>query len=186
MSQGLRRPIVVATGLLLAVLSLTGIAVAQESKSEALVKELAALLGEGKLDSIAAKDPSGPDQYVAALYFPAQLLLVISAKYQPSIYINEKLGQKDYKEIYQDLQSASVAGTKVFVQDLSADGLKARRESDRPFDTYQNGNTEISFDGDWKKQKLSEEDYMKSFADADEKYSAMLSALLSEVKKKPS
>ena len=52
--------------------------------------------------------------------------------------LNEKLAKKDYQEVYIDLNSASVASTRVFIEDLGADGLKvdhpdgAGFDSDRP------------------------------------------------------
>ena len=49
---------------------------AQDSKSAALAKELTTLLKERKLDSIAARLPTTTDLYVAALYFPGQLIVV--------------------------------------------------------------------------------------------------------------
>jgi hypothetical protein len=39
------------------------------------------------------------------------------------------------------------------------------------------------FDGDWKRQKVSEQDYMKTFADADARYTQILTALLAQLKK---
>ncbi len=39
------------------------------------------------------------------------------------------------------------------------------------------------FDGDWKAQKLSEQDYMKAFSAADERYAQILTALLAQLKK---
>ena len=48
-------------------LSLSAPALAQESKSAPLAKQLAAALDAAKLDCIAAKDPSAPDVFVAAL-----------------------------------------------------------------------------------------------------------------------
>jgi hypothetical protein len=68
------------------------------------------------------------------------------------------------------------------VSDLGADGLVAEPDDNQPFDTYDAGKA-VAFDGDWDAQKMSEEEYMKTFAAADEKYSQMLSALLAEVKK---
>ncbi len=70
--------------------------------------------------------------------------------------------------------------------DLGADGLKAKRDEGTPFDTWENGKSLTSFDGEWKKQKMSEEDYMKAFSAADEKYSTMLNLLLGALKKKSS
>ena len=156
---------------------------AQESKSVALAKELVAALNAAKLDAIAAKSTSSPDVFVGALYFPGSELLVISAKYAAPPFLVEKIGKKLYRDVYVDLNSASVPESRVFVEDAGADGLKAKREENQPFDTYDAGGKHLMFDGDWKKQKLNEQDYMKVFAAADEQYTQMLTALLAEIKK---
>ena len=64
----------------LAALALPSTVSAQESKSGPLAKQLSAALDAGKLDSIAAQDPSDSDRFVAALYFPGVQLLIISEK----------------------------------------------------------------------------------------------------------
>jgi hypothetical protein len=155
---------------------------AQTSKSAALAKQLSAALDAAKLDSIAAKDPSAPDAFVGALYFPGVQLLVVSAKYAVPPLMTEQIAKKNYRNVYLDLFSASIAGSKTSVSDLGADGLVAEPDDNQPFDTYDAGKA-VAFDGDWDAQKMSEEEYMKTFAAADEKYSQMLSALLAEVKK---
>ncbi len=162
---------------------LTGAAFAQDSKSTPLAKELVALLDQAKSDAIAAKDPSSPDSYVAALYFPGSQLLVVSAKYSVPVLLNEKLSKKDYREIYIDLNSASVPESKVFIVDLLADGLKAKRDEGQPYDTFESATKRLAFDGDWRKQKLTEEEYNKEFADADTLYAKLLQALVAEAKK---
>src|SRR5512142_3297584 len=111
--------------LLFSVLVLPSAAFAQDSKSAALAAELTALLDKTKLDAIAVKDPGAPDLYVAALYFPGSQLLVASARYAVPQILNEKLAKKDFREVYADLNSASVAGSLVLVMDMGADGLKA-------------------------------------------------------------
>src|ERR1700730_865804 len=141
---------------------------AQEAKSPALARELAAALDAAKLTSLAAKDPSQPDRYVAALYFPGSQLLVVSARYSAPLILDDKLAKKDYREIYIDLNSASIAESKLFIEDPAADGLKAKRAEGQPFDTYEVGGKRTAFDGDWKGQKLSEEEYLKAFSAADE------------------
>jgi hypothetical protein len=156
------------------------------SKSADLAKELTRLLDQAKLDSIAAKDPGAPDRFVAALYFPENELLVVSAKYTVPVLLNEKLTAKNYKDIYIELNSASVPESKVFIEDLMADGLRSKREANQPFDTYDSRALKVSFDSDWKKQKLSEDDYMKHFGTCDEAYAKILSALLAELKKSSS
>jgi hypothetical protein len=175
----------IVTGLCLAVLAgLAGPAVAQESASAPLARELAKLLEQHKLNTVAAKEPAGEDAYVAAMYFSNSQLLVVAARYAVPMYVNEKLSRKDYMEVYIDLNSASVAGSKVFVSDLQANGLLAKPEEGQPFDTYESGGKSVPFDRNWKKQNLSEEDYMKLFADADARYAKMLTVLLAELKGK--
>jgi hypothetical protein len=164
------------------VFCLSGSADAQESKSAALAKQLTAALDSAKLDSVAAKDPSAPDLFVAALYFPGAELLVVSAKYSAPTLLVDRIGKKEYREVYIDLNSASVPESKVFVEDLGADGLKAKHDENQPFDSYEAAGKRMAFDGEWKKQKLTEQDYLKAFSAADEKYSQMLRTLLAQLK----
>ncbi len=158
-------------------------AAAQDSKSAPLAKQLAAALDAGKLDSIAAHDPSAPDVFVAALYFPGMQLLVVSGKYAVPQLLNDRVGKKEYRDVYLDLNGASVAETKVFIEDPGADGLKAKRDDNQPFDQCEQGGKRTMFTGDWKAQKMSEQDYMKAFSAADERYTQILTALLAQVKK---
>ncbi len=154
---------------------------AQDSQSAALAKQLTDLLDAQKLDSIAAKDSSQADVYIAALYFPGQLM-VVSAKYSVPVLLNEKLAKKDYREIYMDLNSASDPKTKCLIMDLGADGLKAKVDGNK-LDTFEVGGKTRSFDGEWKAQKLTEEEYLKGFADADARYVKMLQALIAQLKR---
>ena len=155
---------------------------AQEAKSTALAKQLAAALDAAKLDSIAAKDPAAPDVFFGALYFPGVQLLVVSAKYTAPALLAQKLAGKQYRDVYIDLNSASVPDSKVFIEDLGVDGIKADRNENQPYDSYEIGGKRTAFDGDWKKQKLSKEDYQKVFGTADERYSQILQALLAQLK----
>ena len=174
-----------AHALLAAVLGLclTSAALAQDSKSAPLAKQLAAALDAAKLDSLAAADPSQPGSFVAALFFSGSQLLVVSAKYAAPQLLTDKVAKKDYRDVSIDLNSASMPETKVFVEDLGADGLKAKRDENQPFDSYEAAGKRTMFDGDWKKQKLNEQDYMKLYSTADDRYTQMLTALLAQVKK---
>lgn len=173
------RGLVVVAAVLLAAVS----ARAQEANSAALATELAKLLDQSKSDSIAARHPGASDQYVGALYFPGSQLLVVSARYQVPELLNTKLAGKAYRDVYIDLNSAAVANSKVFVSDLGCNGLKARREDNEPYDTIEMGGKNWNFDGDWKKAKLSEEEYMKGYQQAEGEYVKMLRALIGELKK---
>jgi hypothetical protein len=72
----------------------------------------------------------------------------------------------------------SIAGSKVFVIDTGVDGL-AVRPGDGP-DSCEQGPKSVLFAGEWRKAKLSEEDYRKTLAEADERYTKMLSLLAAQ------
>jgi hypothetical protein len=168
----------------LILLAVGGSAIAQETKSAAVAKELAAALDAAKLTAIAAKDPSDPEAFVAAMYFSGSQLLVVGAKYSPAVLLTPKLANKDYQEIYIDLNSAAVAGSKVFVEDPGADGIKADHKENEAFDSIERGGKRTNFDDRWRKdQKLTDEQYAKLVADADTVYTRLLQALLAQVKK---
>ena len=165
-------------------LSVSASALAQESKSVALAKELSAALDMAKLDAIGTQDPVTLDRFVGALYFPMVQLLVVSAGYVAPQAMLEQISKKNYRDVYLDLSGASKAGTKAFVEDLGGNGLVARPPEGQAFDLFEaQGGQRTTFDGDWNKQGLSEEDYMEAFAAADAVYSEMLSALIAQVKK---
>ena len=157
-------------------------ALAQDAKSAAAAKQLGEVLDRLKLDSIAAPDPADPGAFVAALYFQGAQLLVVSAKYAAPSLITDKLAKKDFRDVYIDLNAASVAGSKVFVMDQGADGLVAK-PGDNPADSWEQNNKTTAFDGDWKKAKISEEEYTKAFATADERYAKILSLLTEQARK---
>ena len=162
--------------------SIPNAASAQDSKSATAAKALAQALDAAKLDSVAAMDPSEPGTFVAALYFPGAQLLVVSAKYAAPPLLLDKIKPKNYRDIYIDLKSASVAGTKIFCIDQNVDGLVAKPGDDQAFDTWENGANQLAFDGDWKKAKISEAEYMKAFEAADERYTKILALLTAQAK----
>ncbi len=170
---------IAAALLLLLAPSMAG---AQDSKSSALAAELVRLLDQGKLDSLAAR-VAAPDHYVAALYFPGSQLLVVGAKYYVPERMDVSITEKKYRDVYIDLNSAAVPKTKIFISDLGANGLQAKKKGNQPNDTVDvDGKTHV-FDGDWKKAKISEADYMKAFDDSEAEYIKMLEALVAQAKK---
>ncbi len=158
---------------------------AQDARSAPLAKELAQSLEKqaGDMKVIAARMPGTKDQFAAAMYFPGSQMLVVTARYAAPDLLADRLGKQDYREIYIDLNSASVPESKVMISDLGADGLKPKPNDNTPFDSIERAGKTTAFDGDWKKSKLSETDYMKSFSEADDLYGQILQALLSQVKK---
>jgi hypothetical protein len=159
---------------------------AQDGKSIALAKELTAALDGAKLDSMAAREMGTEDGFVAALYYPGSQLLVIAATYTAPALLKEKIVLKQYKDVYLDLNAATAPASRRVIEDLKADGLFAMRPSPRdPFDFYTKGTSaRVPFDGDWKKRKISQDEYMKAFAEADAEYARMLQSLLAEAKSK--
>ena len=158
-------------------------AAAQEPKSAAPAKELAQLLAANKLDSIAARMPDDREQFVGALAFPGQLMVVWAKTTAPAV-VNEKLIRKEYKEVYIDLNSASITDSRHIVSDLGADGLRAKPEPKTgPADSNDIGAKTMRFDGNWKAVKMSEADYMKAYSVADEAYAKAIQALIEEIKK---
>jgi hypothetical protein len=168
--------------VLLAASLLAITASAQDSRSAPLAKELTGLLGQMKLDSVAARSAAGPDQFVAALFFPGQLIVICARTTAPAV-VNEKLARREFREVYVDLNSASIPESRVMITDGGADGLRAKREPNQPFDTHDAAGKSLRFTGNWREQKMSEQDYMKVFTQADEAYVAALQALLAELKK---
>ena len=169
--------------LLCALLLGPALAAAQDgSKSTAAAKQLTEVLDRLKLDAIAAPDPTDAGTFVAALYFQGGQLLVVSAKYSAPTLLVAKLAKKDYRDVYIDLNAASVAGSKIFVMDQTCDGLVAKPGDNAP-DTWEVGTTTTVFDGDWKKSKMSEDDYNKAFSSADEKYARILALLTDQARK---
>ena len=155
---------------------------AQDAKSTDLARQLTQILDQKKIDVIALPDSQNPGTFVAALYFPGTQLLVVSAKYSVPQLLNELLARKDYRGVYTELASAAVPGSKLFVMDTYADGLMVRPSGSNAPDSVENGSKQVTFDGDWKKAKVSEADYTKVFADTDAAYAKALQSLINHLK----
>jgi hypothetical protein len=149
---------------------------AQGSTSAPLAKQLVTAMAAGGLDAIAARDPSSPDRAIAALVFPGSQLLVVSARY-PDANLDAELATHLYRDVYTVLQQPTVAAGKVFFEDLGCDGLISGPGSADVM--YEDGNTQTIFDGDWKKQKLSQTAYEQRVKEADARYAQLLAALVS-------
>src|SRR4051812_5573313 len=168
--------------VLAAVILAPAAARAQEVKSPDLVKQLTTLLEQKKIDAIATPDGQTPGAYIAALYFPGTQLLVVSAKYSAPALLQELIARKEYRAVYAELTSASVPGSKLFVNDVYANGLAVKPIGSNPPDSIESGATQATFDGGWKKAKIAEADYLKSFSDADAAYARVLQALINQLK----
>jgi hypothetical protein len=153
---------------------------AQDSLSASAAHDLSELLTTRKLDAVATKDPEESDRFIAALFFPKSQLLVITARYTAPSLLEEKLVKGQYRDVYGDLHGASVQESKVFFQDIGADGLHA--EGDHAVDVlYERGLVQTMFDG--RKHGQAEKTYVEKLRSADAQYSRLLSLLIEELKK---
>jgi hypothetical protein len=154
---------------------------AEESRSAPLAKELAALMTQQKLDAFAAKNPNEPNMFVAALLFPGVQLLVVAGQPIAPAATQVQLDQKQYADIYTTLQQAVVPESKIFFQDLKADGLHAK-SPDAVDILYERVVTQTMFDGNPSKHHLTDAQYQQKFAAADAQYSQLLAILIDSLK----
>jgi len=94
--------------------------------SSGSVTELVKALGARQMTAIAAKHPSEPGRYIAAMHFPGVQLLVISARTQSPEYIEARLTAGAYADVYAALQQG-IPESKLFIHDMGGDGLRGGR-----------------------------------------------------------
>ena len=155
---------------------------APASKSGPLASELVKLLDAKKLDAIGASRGAN-DEFGGAMYFPGSQLVVVNAKSSVPDRMKYLILEKSYKDLYVELNGAVDQASKVFISDLGANGLQFRREKNQPVDTVDATGKTTVFDGDWRKAKISEQEYTKQYVARDEEYSQMLQALIDTLKK---
>lgn len=154
------------------------------SKSAPVAQALAQRLEQAKLQYLAVRDPGEEGRYVAVMHLPKVQFVVISAKYSAPPLIQEKLIQGKYQDVFVELNSASDRNSRIIVEDLRADGLPRAKSKEYGADKFEAiGKGILDFDFDWRKAKLTREDYMKAVDAADEQYARMLTLLLEQAKK---
>jgi hypothetical protein len=160
-------------------LSLPGEAQLRSPRSSGPAATLVKMMAERGIDAAAAKDAKEPGRFVAALCFPGTQLLVVSAKYPVPAILEQRLSNREYRDVYMELQNDVTREGRFFVQDMQANGLSPRPEKGAPIDiVYVNAVKGPSFDGNWKGQNLSQADYDAKFAEADGRYADVLAALV--------
>jgi hypothetical protein len=179
-----------AAACLVAGLAQEGVVSAQPagSNTAAPVKELAALLtgaggGAGAL-FVAAEDPTDKTRFVAAMLLPDLQLLLVSASYTAPVLLRERVLTRKYRDAYQDLQAASVVAGKLVIDDLLANGLAVKPAKNQAADAATLAGRTITFDGQWRKAKVSEADYTSAFTTAEQEYTRLLALLIAQAKLK--
>jgi len=162
-----------------ALLALVAPGAAADLQSRPLAQQLTTLLAGRHLDAIAVKDPSDDGRFVAALYFPDVQLLVISARYPSPAELQQMLASHAYRDVYAALQQSGAADSKLFVQDLGADGLHAA--ANQPVDiVYERVVNQAIFDKDVARADAA---YNRKLTAADAQYSRLLQLLLDAARK---
>lgn len=178
---------VAAAILVFTTLTGAGVAFAQPTPQTATpVKELATLLaakpGGAGPRFIAAEDPTDSSRFVAAMLLPDLQLLLVSAKYSAPVLLRERVLTRKYQDAYQDLQAASSPEGKVVIEDLLANGLASKPAKGQAPDAATIDGKTVSFDGQWRKAKLKEEEYGAAFSTAEQQYVRLLGLLIAQAK----
>ena len=156
--------------------------------SSTKAKELASILAAKKLETFAARDSSKPQHYVAVLIVPNVQLLLVSATYSRDNDIEYSLYHKLYQNAYSDLRSGVFGSDRFFVDDAQVDGLVAVPGKNPQHDAVTIDTTKHVFDGmfgDGKGRNAKrplQDVYMKTFADADARYTRLLDVLIAQLK----
>ena len=158
-------------------------ALAQDSKSSSLARQLASALEAGKLDCIAAKDPEAADRFMAALYFPGSLLVVARQVLRAAAAGRSADEEGISRRLHGPERRGVGRQQSVHPGSGGRRTASAKRDENQAFDIVDIAGKQTMFNSDWKGQKLSEQDYMKVFGDADERYTKILTALLAQLKK---
>jgi len=177
---------VVMTGALLACVligSAGPAAAAGPEQSPKTATGLVSLMKSQGLSAVAATDPTDPGRVVAAMLIPDVQLLVVGARSTATPYLEAQIAKGEYGDVYATLNSTAVADTKVFFQDMGCDGLT--NANDGVDVMYERGTAQTIFDGDWKRQKMSRQDYEEKLQKADAEYTRLLTLLTEHLQAAP-
>jgi hypothetical protein len=142
-------------------------------------RELVHLLDNRGINAIAAPDPTGPDRFVAALYFSRRQLLVISARHPSMDGVKARIEMGQFREVYVDLQGTPTAQGKFFVHDAGADGVLSALPGSGAVDVLHEDNVrQTRFNGDVTGPNLTPAEYDAKLATADASYARLLNVLV--------
>jgi hypothetical protein len=143
---------------------------ALDSRSAPLARQLASVLAARQLDAIAAPDPAAPDRFVGALLIPNVQLLVVAGRFPSPDAVRAQIAAHQYKDVYLELTGGSAPDSRVFFQDLKADGLHPAPGGGVDV-MYEHVDKQTIFDGKPDKAR---------FTAADEEYSRLLALLVAQ------
>jgi hypothetical protein len=173
-----------ATGLVSLAALLLGAIRAEHPTSPASAERLKQLLVSRQAEAAAAEDPDEPGRFVAALLLPEQLL-VVTARCASVEHLRRQVEQRASRDLYAGLHGCAIPSTKLFVQDMGADGIQPQPEPGKvPDVVYDKVSHVVVLNGDWRKQELDEEGYLSQFGALDTRYNRMLQLLIGAANRK--
>jgi hypothetical protein len=152
-------------------------AAAQTSTSAPLAQKLSAFMEANRVQALAARDPATANRYVAALFYPGSQLLVVAGSPTVATLAQQQFERGEYAALYSTLHQSVAADSKLFVQDMNADGLRAK-ERDSTDIVYDRVVYQMLFDGNPGKRRQTDQAYEREFVEADASYSQLLRILL--------
>lgn len=167
-----------------ALLAMPSPGAAQNPATRGPVASLVELMARAKLDAFALREEG--DVYLSVMYVKGVQLLVVRARHPVPAALDARIAAGDFQGAYADHNGSTLRDGKLFVMDMGADGLVPRPARGTAFDiAYEDGVRETRFDGDWRRQGLSEEDYRLRVADIEHRYSSMLNVLTDALRRRP-
>jgi hypothetical protein len=149
----------------------------QGSRSSRAAALLTAALHERKLEVIASRNPDQAGAFIAALYVPGSQLLVVTAPYAVAAVLDKYIADGKHMDVYLALNAADRQAERFFVMDMNADGLRRECAPGESFDSTIRGDSNVSFDGNWRVQAMTGAAYDARFAKDDEHYARLLEVL---------
>jgi hypothetical protein len=148
------------------------VASSQTIQSSSVAAQVVALMTEQQLDAFAMQDPADPNRFTAMLLMPGVQMLMVNATYPNPAELQAQIAQKNYRDVYAALHQPVAAASRFFLLDMGCDGLRA--DSDVVDMLYEKGTIQTMFDGNWKKQGLSQAAYKDRLGQAEKRYAAAL------------
>ena len=111
------------------------------------------------------------------MYVPGSQLLVVGARHPSTDAVARRIGDREYQEVYLDLQRSRMPQSKFFAQDGGTDTLVGSGRDRTGVDaSYEDDVGQTLLNGDFKAQKRTSAEYDAKRADNDAKYARLLTA----------
>jgi hypothetical protein len=111
------------------------------------------------------------------LHIKGGQLLIVRAHHPSTEALSNRLGARQFRDVYIDLQATPTTKGKLFVMDAGADGLPTDADQPKNVDVvYEDGTRQTMFNGA-RAQKLKDDEYRRALQDADAKYTRLLNVL---------